>query len=49
MQDSARKFVTGIIAIGLVTAFGVNAAGLAKVIKTGGKSASQIEAAAINP
>jgi len=39
-MDLAKTFVAGIVAIGLVTAFGLHASGLSQLAKSGG-SASQ--------
>lgn len=38
-MDLAKTFVAGIVAIGLVTAFGLHATGLAQVAKSGGSAA----------
>jgi hypothetical protein len=40
MGETAKTFVAGIVAIGLVTAFGLHAAGLAQLSNSGGKAAS---------
>jgi hypothetical protein len=39
-MDTVRTFTAGVIAIGLVTAFGLHASGLAKVGKVGFSGAS---------
>jgi hypothetical protein len=40
MMDTVRTFTAGVIAIGLVTAFGLHASGLAKVGRVGFSGAS---------
>lgn len=40
MGDTVKTFVAGIIAIGLVTAFGLHAKGLSQVGTAGGKAGS---------
>lgn len=42
MGDTAKTFVAGIIAIGLVTAFGLHARGLAQVGRAGGSAGSRL-------
>jgi hypothetical protein len=39
-MDLARTFVSGVVVIGLVTAFGLHATGLSKVARAGGKAGS---------
>jgi hypothetical protein len=39
-MDIAKTFVSGVVVIGLVTAFGLHAGGLSKVIQSGGKASS---------
>lgn len=43
-----EKFVTGIIAVGLVTAIGLRAGGLAQFVGSIGTAGKQIEGTAIN-
>lgn len=40
MRDAALTFTTGIVAIGLVTAFGLHAVQLAKLTQSGGQASS---------
>ena len=40
MGDTAKLFLGGVVAIGLVTAFGLHATGLAKLATAGGKAGS---------
>jgi len=47
-MSAVEKFVTGVIAIGLVTAFGLHAAGLATLVKNTGQAGAKIEGSAIN-
>lgn len=37
-----EKFITGVIAIGVVTAFAINGPGLAKVVGSAGTAGSQL-------
>lgn len=39
-MDLAKTFVSGVVIIGLVTAFGLHASGLANLTKAGGKAGS---------
>jgi hypothetical protein len=39
-MDLAKTFVAGVVAIGLVTAFGLHASGLSSVITSTGKASS---------
>lgn len=39
-MDTIEKFITGVVAIGLITAIGLHAAGLAKVTQAGGQAGS---------
>lgn len=41
-MDLAKVFVTGVIAIGIVTAFGLHASGLSSVGQTAFKGGSQL-------
>lgn len=43
----AEKFVAGVVAIGIVTAFGLHAGSLANLVGSVGKAGSQIEGTAI--
>jgi hypothetical protein len=47
MQDIAKTFIAGVVAIGLVTAFGLHSAGLTQLTKAGGSAASGLEGTAI--
>lgn len=42
MSDLAKTFVAGVVAIGLVTAFGLHASGLTGLTKAGGTAASGV-------
>lgn len=46
-MNLAEKFVAGVVAIGLVTAFGLHATSLASLAGSVGKAASQVEGTAI--
>lgn len=46
-MDIAKTFVAGVVAIGLVTAFGIHASGLSQLAKAGGSAASGLEGTAI--
>lgn len=46
-MNNIEKFVTGIIAIGLVTAFGMHAAGLATLSKSAGGAGANLLGTAI--
>ena len=39
-MDLAKTFVAGVVAIGLVTAFGLHATGLSGLVGAGGKASS---------
>lgn len=39
-MDVVKTFVSGVVIIGLVTAFGLHASGLSQVATSGGKAAS---------
>jgi hypothetical protein len=41
-MDAVDKFIAGVVAIGLVTAFGLHSTQLATLTKQGGNSASQL-------
>jgi hypothetical protein len=41
-MDAVDKFVAGIVAIGLVTAFGLHSTQLSGLVKQGGTSSSQL-------
>jgi hypothetical protein len=40
--DNVKVFVAGVVAIGLVTAFGLHASGLTGLTRVGGKAASGV-------
>jgi hypothetical protein len=42
MSDLAKTFIGGIVAIGLVTAFGLHASGLNQIIRGGGSAGSKL-------
>jgi hypothetical protein len=39
-MDTIEKFITGVVAIGLITAIGLHAAGLAKFTQSAGQAGS---------
>lgn len=41
-MDNVKVFVAGVVAIGLVTAFGLHASGLTGLTRVGGKAASGV-------
>ena len=41
-MENVKVFVAGVVAIGLVTAFGLHATGLTSLTKAGGKAASGV-------
>lgn len=47
-MNSIEKLVAGVVAIGLITAIGLHAAGLAQITTQGFRSAGLIEKTAIN-
>lgn len=47
MSDIAKTFVAGVVAIGLVTAFGLHSQGLTSLTKAGFSGASGLEGTAI--
>lgn len=47
MQDLAKLFIGGVVAIGLVTAFGLHSQGLTSLTKAGGSAAQGLEGTAI--
>lgn len=47
MSDILKLFVGGVVAIGLVTAFGLHSQGLTSLTKAGGSAASGLEGTAI--
>jgi hypothetical protein len=48
MGDTAKLFIAGVVAIGLVTAFGLHASGLAQVAKSGGQAGQGLLGTAIS-